>query len=228
MSYGMDEFYKNKSVLEIGCGSGRHSRRLVSKYGASSVAAIDLSDAVLVANELNNGFDNISVANANVFELPFPDEAFDVGFSLGVLMHTEDPKKAFNCLCSKVKKKGDAVIWVYAKTPRKYFMEFFRFFTKNAPTVVQKFISNGLSIALWPMVLISKKYGISLSNHFKEYAKYDYYVYKTDMYDRIAAPLIAFYSEKEIQTWFDEVGFEVVEVSTYGDFFVRGVGRSKK
>ena len=107
-------------------------------------------------------------------------------------------------------------------------MEFFRFFTKNAPTVIQKFISYGLSIALWPIVLISKKYGISLSNHFKEYAKYDYYVYKTDMYDRIAAPLIAFYSEKEIQQWFDEVGFEVVEVSTYGDFFVRGVGRSKK
>ena len=228
MSYGMEDFYNDKTVLEIGCGSGRHSRRLINKFNAKHVEAIDLSDAVIVAKKLNEGINNINVANANVFELPFEEETFDIGFSLGVLMHTTDPKEAFNSMCKKVKKGGSAVIWVYAKTPRKYFMEFFRFFTKNSPTIIQKIIASMLSFLLWPLVLLSKKFGISLSNHFKEYAKYDYYVYKTDMYDRISAPLIAFFSEKEIQDWFEDVGFEEIEVTTYGDFFVRGLGKSKE
>ena len=228
MSYGMDDFYQNKTVLEIGCGSGRHSRRLISKFNAAFVEAIDLSDAVIVAKKLNEGNDRINVSNANVYELPFKDETFDIGFSLGVLMHTTDPKEAFNCMCKKVTKGGKAVIWVYAKTPRKYFMEFFRFFTKNSPTIVQKIIASTLSIILWPFVVLTKFTGISISNHFKEYAKYDFYVYKTDMYDRISAPLIAFFSESEIREWFNDVGFDDIEVTTYGDFFVRGVGISKK
>ena len=82
MSYGMDDFYRNKTVLEIGCGSGRHSRRLINKFGASFVEAIDLSDAVLVAKELNECISNINVANANVLELPFNNEVYDIGFSL--------------------------------------------------------------------------------------------------------------------------------------------------
>ncbi len=221
------DFFLGQKVLEIGCGSGRHSRRLIDKYNAESVHAIDLSDAVLVAQKLNKDYPQISVANANVFQLPFEDEVFDVGFSLGVLMHTEDPKQAFNDMCKKVRRGGKAIIWVYAKTPRKYFMEFFRFFTKNAPTVVQKMISTILSYLLWPFVLLSKIFKISLSNHFKEYAKYDFYVYKTDMYDRISAPLIAFFNEDEIKAWFNDVGFEEIEVMTYGDFFVRGIGKQK-
>lgn len=226
MSYNMEGFFKNQTVLEIGCGSGRHSRRLINKYEAAFVEAIDLSDAVIVAKELNGGIENINVTNANVFELPFSDKTYDIGFSLGVLMHTTNPKKAFESMCQKVKGGGKVVIWVYAKTPRKYFMEFFRFFTKNSPTVIQKIIASLLSYILWPLVVLSKK--ISLSNHFKEYAKYDFYVYKTDMYDRISAPLIAFYSEKEIEKWFRDVGFDEIEVTTYGDFFVRGVGINKK
>ena len=53
MSHGMEGFFKNQTVLEIGCGSGRHSRRPINKYEAAVVEAIDLSDAVIVAKELN-------------------------------------------------------------------------------------------------------------------------------------------------------------------------------
>ena len=35
-------------------------------------------------------------------------------------------------------------------------------------------------------------------------------------------------SEKEIYKWFKDVGFDEIEVTTYGDFFVRGVGINKK
>jgi ubiquinone/menaquinone biosynthesis C-methylase UbiE len=226
MAYNLESFFKNKTVLEIGCGAGRHSRRLINLYGAAFVEAIDLSDAVFVAKKSNEDIPNINVTNANVFELPFKDESYDIGFSLGVLMHTTAPLRAFISMCKKVKKGGNAVIWVYAKTPRKYFMEFFRFFTKNSPTIIQKIIASILSYSLWPLVLLSKK--ISLSSHFQEYSKYDFYVYKTDMYDRISAPLIAFFSEKEIKQWFDDVGFDKIEITTYGDFFVRGVGLGKK
>ena len=78
MSYGMDSFFVDKNVLEVGCGAGDST--LIDRYGAASVAAIDLSDAVFVANKLNVDFDNISVANANVFIFHFVMKSLILGF----------------------------------------------------------------------------------------------------------------------------------------------------
>ena len=66
---------KGKTVLEVGCGAGRFTELLVES--GALVHAVDLSVAV-EANKQNIGNPtNYTVAQASVYELPFPDEAFD-------------------------------------------------------------------------------------------------------------------------------------------------------
>ena len=78
---------KNKKVLEAGCGSGRFSEILL-KYGAI-LTSFDLSDAV-EANKLNNP--SLNICQANIMEMPFPNDCFDIVLCIGVLKHTPNPE----------------------------------------------------------------------------------------------------------------------------------------
>jgi SAM-dependent methyltransferase len=105
------EFFKDKVVLEGGCGKGRHTRR-VAGWGARDVVAVDLSAAVEVAFAATREIENAHVIQADIYRLPLRP-AFDYAFSVGVLHHLPDPRAGFRSLISKVKPGGHASAWVY-------------------------------------------------------------------------------------------------------------------
>ena len=99
---------KGKSLLEVGCGAGRFTELLVD--AGAYVHAVDLSIAV-EANLENIGKRlNYKVAQASVYDLPFPDNSFDIVFCLGVIQHTPDPEKTIDALWKKIKTDGSLVI----------------------------------------------------------------------------------------------------------------------
>ena len=57
---------------------------------------------------------NVHIVQADIFVLPFK-KVFDYAFSVGVLHHTPDPKKAFLSLAGKVKKGGAISAWIYGE-----------------------------------------------------------------------------------------------------------------
>lgn len=101
-------YLKDKTVLEVGAGAGRFTELLV-KAGAI-VHSIDLSVAVEVNKENVGNQPNYRIAQASVYDMPFPDNAFDYVICLGVIQHTPDPEKTIKCLFQKVKKGGNLVI----------------------------------------------------------------------------------------------------------------------
>ncbi|PYS98489.1 MAG: hypothetical protein DMF63_15780 [Acidobacteria bacterium] len=105
------EFFEGKVVLEGGCGKGRHTK-LAAEWGAKEVIGIDLGDGVESAFALTRHTPTVHIVQCDIFKLPFKRE-FDYAFSVGVLHHTPDPKKAFLSLASKVKKGGYISAWVY-------------------------------------------------------------------------------------------------------------------
>ncbi len=80
-------------VLDAGCGGGRYSR-LVGDHGAN-VLGVDLSTAVDKASSLCVELPNVQIAQADLLDLPVAESAFDLVFSIGVLHHTPDPRRAF-------------------------------------------------------------------------------------------------------------------------------------
>ena len=101
-----------KLVLEAGCGAGRFTEVLLKK-GAVLVSS-DLSSAVEVNAENFPVSDKHLVIQADINNMPFADESFDVVICLGVIQHTPDTEKTIEDLYKLVKKGGTLVIDHYS------------------------------------------------------------------------------------------------------------------
>ena len=79
--------------LDAGCGGGRYAR-LVGSHGARLIG-VDLSAAVVKAAALCSQLPNVAIVQADLLDLPLTEKAFDLVYSIGVLHHTPDPRRAF-------------------------------------------------------------------------------------------------------------------------------------
>lgn len=100
-------------VLDGGCGMGRYLK--VAAESRATVVGMDLSAATIAARDLTGDLPNVSVLRGDLLRPPFPRDSFDHIYSLGVLDHTPDPRKAFLALAGLLKPGGRIVIWVYPK-----------------------------------------------------------------------------------------------------------------
>lgn len=102
-----------KLVLDIGCGMGRFAD-VASRFGAE-VVGVDLSYAIESAQTNIGSRSNVHLAQADLFHLPFRKQMFDFIFSIGVLHHTPDCRKAVLGLIPFLKERGTLAVWVYPK-----------------------------------------------------------------------------------------------------------------
>lgn len=101
-------------VLEVGSGAGRFSRVILEQTRAN-LHSVDYSSAV-EANWRTNGAiapDRFRLAQASVYDLPFPDGAFDKVFCLGVLQHTPDFAASVRAIVAKARPRGEIVVDFY-------------------------------------------------------------------------------------------------------------------
>jgi len=120
--------YKNKNVLEIGCGIGTDAMEFI-KYGAKYFG-IDYSDEsirickrrteVLKLTKKNPIFivDNCEVLT----KIKKLKKKFHLIYSFGVLHHTENMQKAFNQIYKIATKNTEIKIMLYAKNSYKKFL----------------------------------------------------------------------------------------------------------
>ncbi len=111
-------FLEGKSILEAGCGTGEFSCSLA--LNGANVKAFDLSaSSVKRANQLKKNFSvkNVSFSQQDIFSFT-PLKKYDIVFSLGVLHHTPQPKKAFSLLANCVKENGFICVGVYNRFGR--------------------------------------------------------------------------------------------------------------
>ena len=99
------KIFKNKKVLDAGCGGGRYSYAIY-KTGAKSVIGLDYGDIGLKVAKKNYGkINNLSFKKGDVLNLPFKKNTFDTVFSNGVIHHTSNVKKEFLNLLGFAKKE---------------------------------------------------------------------------------------------------------------------------
>lgn len=103
----------DRLILDGGCGNGRYTAQCI-ELGAE-VVGIDMSPAIEAASHNLSHHPNAHFVQADIFALPFRPQTFDLVFSLGVLMHTGDTKRAFTSLASYVKKGQDISVTIYQK-----------------------------------------------------------------------------------------------------------------
>jgi SAM-dependent methyltransferase len=134
------EDLKGKLVLDIGVGAGRFAD-IVSQWGGE-VIGIDLSFAVGAAYKNIGHRDNVHIIQADIFDLPFKEDHFDHMYSIGVLHHTPDTRKAFNAVIPYLKKGGEFVVFLYAYGHYHYFSDIWRKITIKLPIKLMYYLSS--------------------------------------------------------------------------------------
>lgn len=122
LSFAEFEKYKNKEVLEVGCGIGTAAQTFI-EHGAI-YTGVDLSHkSIEIAKNRLNVFDlQGNIFQANIEEIDnVNDKKFDLIYSFGVLHHTENPEKAIDNIWKMLKPGGEFKLMMYAKNSLKYF-----------------------------------------------------------------------------------------------------------
>ncbi len=88
--------------------------RIAAEQGARAVG-LDLSWALLAARETTAGLGDVALVRGDLLRPPFAPGSFDHIYSLGVLDHTPDPRRAFLALAKLLKPGGRIVVWVYPR-----------------------------------------------------------------------------------------------------------------
>jgi len=126
------ESLRGLRVLDAGCGMGRFAE--VAAEAGADVHAVDLSSAVDAAARNLGHRSTLSFYQADIMNLPFADGTFDAIYSLGVLHHTTNTRRAFLSLIRLLKPGGRIAIWVYSTKLRLMFGgELLRTFTPRLP-----------------------------------------------------------------------------------------------
>ena len=105
--------WKDKKVLEIGCGVGVDTLKF-AKNGAK-IFAIDISpkSVALAKKRLDYNALDGEIAVSDAENLPFLDNQFDFVYSWGVLHHTPDIKKAVSEVFRVLKTGGRFCVMLY-------------------------------------------------------------------------------------------------------------------
>ncbi len=232
------EFFKNKIILDAGCGKGRHLY-LSAIFGAKTVIGIDVSEAVEVAYSNTKNFSNVHVVQADIYNLPFKNK-FDYIYSIGVLHHLPDPEKGFYSLVKLLKKPGGVIsIWVYGREGNGWIIYFVnpirRFLTSKMPLFLLKILSLPLTVLIYftckiiyrPLNLYFPfiKRFLFYNDYFFYISEFDFKEIHTIIFDHLVAP-VAFYLKKgDVVKWFENSRINSFEIYWHNRNSWRAVGR---
>ena len=108
---------ERKIILDVGCGSGYSAIPFFGEHlKHHDYLGIDISNAIDIARERfkERGYPG-DFLQADMTELPIPNESVDIIFAEGVLHHTDNTGKTLRYLSSKLKKGGRFLFYVYKK-----------------------------------------------------------------------------------------------------------------
>ncbi len=134
------EDIQGKLVIDVGVGAGRFAD-VVSRWGGE-VVGIDLSYAVHAAYKNIGKRGNVHIVQADIFNLPFRPETFDHMYSIGVLHHTPDTRKAFHAVVPLLKKGGEFAVFLYGHGHYHAFSDRWRKITTKLPITLLYYLSS--------------------------------------------------------------------------------------
>lgn len=218
---------QNKSVLELGCGSGALLYHMF-KYSPKKLIGIDLGNSTQTARKLLP--EEVIIENADLTDSQSLIERFgkqDKVYSIGVLHHLTEPEMGFNSMIEVTKPNGNFHGWVYAHEGNsviRYFVDPLRKVVNHLPWYLNKFlIALPLSI---PFFLYSK-FCKFISKLFKRdeisflplfsymmwISKRNFQFHHHVAFDQLVTPVTHYLKKEKVEQWLKHP--DILQGSTY-------------
>lgn len=217
LPYKLEDF-KDKTVLECGCGGGQHTN-FVAPY-AKSITAVDLN-TIDVARERNKEFENIFYIEDDISTMNL-NRQFDIVFSIGVIHHTDKPDDTVRNIIRYISPGGIIIIWVYSLEGNilvKNIVEPLRkvFFSKLAKGTLlyfSKIITALMYIPIYTLYLLPLKF-LPYHEYFINFRKLSFYRNTLNVFDKLNAPQVDFINYDRAKSWISEEHFENISITGY-------------
>lgn len=143
--------FAGKRFLDGGCGMGRNAYWAL-QAGASAALAIDYDERTVAAARKNLApFPQAEVRLQSLYELDEPGR-FDIAFSVGVIQHLAEPRRAVERLVAALKPGGTLILWVYAREGNELYLSLIdplrKHVTSRAPQPITHAIAKAMTVAL--------------------------------------------------------------------------------
>ncbi len=234
------DFFKGKVVLDGGCGKGRHLQ-LASRWGASDVIGVDLSDAVDSAFAATRSAENMHVVQGDICHLPLR-KVFDYSFTVGVLDHIPDPVVGFKSLASKIRPGGHLSVWVYGAENNGWIINLVnpireRFTSRMNPRALLH-LSKVPTVAVYaasklvfgPLSKLSVGSSIVHKLFYGEYlisiSRFGWREQHTIVFDHLVAPTAHYVSRQQFEEWWKGIGAAETVIGWHNKNSWRGFGRT--
>ncbi|MCV9964384.1 class I SAM-dependent methyltransferase [Pararhizobium sp. BT-229] len=102
------EAFENGSMdlIDLGCGTGHYLGLLAPSFSRS--VGVDISDGMLSVARLAHP--SVEFVRADIEDLPFGDNSFDVALSCRAMTHLADPGKVLSEIARTMRSKGIAIV----------------------------------------------------------------------------------------------------------------------
>jgi SAM-dependent methyltransferase len=233
------DFFRDKVVLEGGCGKGRHTQ-LAAQWGAREVISIDLSAAVETAFAATRRMENAHIVQADIYHLPLKP-VFDYAFSVGVLHHLPRPREGFLSLASKVKRGGHISAWVYGAENNEWITRLVNPLRERVTSRINRrsllHLSKLPTAALFAATklvygpLNRSPGGAALARHlfYNDYlfaiSEFGWREQHTIVFDHLVAPTAFYIPREEFEEWWREIGASEITIGWHNRNSWRGFGR---
>lgn len=202
--------FAGKTVLEAGCGKGRHTIT-ASGWGPKDLIALDLGEAVEVAFHHTRARTNVHVVQGDILHPPLA-RVFDLAFSIGVLHHLPDPRGGFQAVASKVKPGGRIAVWVYGYENNEWIVRWVNPLrervTAKMPHKLLYWATLPPSAALGSFTRLYKNDALfqrlPYAPYMRKLADLPLREVHNIVYDQLVTPIAYYLPREEVQSWFDD------------------------
>ncbi len=191
-----------KIVLDAGCGNGRYTY-CVAQYGGQ-VIGVDIGAGVESANQNTEDLSNVQIIQGDIFNLPFENGCFDIIFSIGVLHHTGDAKRATMSLAGKLKPGGSLTVHVYGKG--NFIYEFIDCVLRSRTTRMSVVELQEFTRKAYILRRIIER--IRLTTPINRFVRLDSHPHC--IFDWYGAPIATHHTYNEVKEWFMQSGLKVI------------------